>query len=351
VPLPAVGDALLVKQLAVVVTAGWQLPRNPNLHDEVAYLLEAVPLFSRAGAYTRRAHDFLVMLDEALLAAAESGQADEAFITEEQATGLRILFGTHPAYRSSTARVRRDSAAEYLGTARRGDRARVSGETLYKRRQRELLQMALDCFRLVHGQDPPGLPAQTEIESVMAIINFDELRRISNVFYDYRVRARFHAVDKVYVRTELPAGAAREVDVTGFTGVEFRHTRLWIPGHLSVSFKPPHVLTVGEKLEFGFRIRYSYPAELRHWAGHFMHWEHNDYYRLRVHCHFREPPQECWQLIDSLLYYPSPPKPERMLELDARGHAHVVVQAAVQRMAYGIAWQWGERDGDADAQL
>jgi hypothetical protein len=338
-PLPAVSDSLLLKELAVVVTAGWQLPLLPQRAGDVKLLLESVSLRSRAGAFRQLAHDLLQMLDDALLSCSED-DAEESLLTAEQATGLRILFGTHPSYRDATASIRRDNAAEYLGESRRGG-STVRGDTLYRRRQRELLQLALDCLRRRYGQDPPGTPHLTEIETVSAILNFNELGLIDNVVYNYRVRARRHVVGKLYARTELPAGADPKAEIAPLTNIIFRHVRQWIPGHLSVSFLPPEQLTLGQRLNYGFRITYGYPGiTQRPERGHFMHWEHNDYYRLIVHCEFGTAPAACWSFQEPLLHYPGSEKRNRLLSVDGEGYARFDTAATACRMAHGLAWRW-----------
>lgn len=337
-PLPAIGDQALLKQLAIVVTAGWQLHQQPRAVDEVRELLELVPSRGRASAFRQRAHDFLTLLDQALISSAWE-PAEAPLLTEDQVTGLRILFGTHASYRMATASVRRNSAAEYLGEPRRGSKV-VQGDSLYRRRQGELLQLALDCLRYRYGQDPPGTPHLTEVESATILVNFDQLNRIDNVHYRYEIRARKSITDKLFARAELPAAANPNVDVTAYGDLVLHNVRQWIPGHLSISLKPPHALKIGERLEYAIRLHYSYSDLLPACSdGYLMHWEHNDGYRLIIKCNFPAQPEACWSFDQSLLYYPGAANRHREIYA-AKGTAWYETSATRSRMAHGIAWQW-----------
>jgi hypothetical protein len=341
-PLPAVSDSLLLAELAAIVTAGWQLQQQSQHEGDVRRLLEAVPIRSRAGAFRQRAHDLLVMIDEALVDAAAAGddEIETALLTDDQSTGLRILFGTHPAYRDATARTRRDNCAEYLGDSRRGG-GRVSGDTLYKRRQPQLLQLALDAFRQRWGQDPTGTRHRTETETVSVSLRVDDYGRLTNVDCRYRLRARRDRLERCYLRAEVPAGADPKPTVTQLEGAALRHIHEWIPGHLSVALQLEDAVPLAARFEIAFHLTYRYvEPPRRHAFGHYMHWEHNDYYRLSIDCQFAALPSTCWRFQESLLSYPEPGFNNVPLAVGADGLVTSDTAATASRMAHGVAWAY-----------
>lgn len=337
--LPTATDWDLRKELAVIVTSGWAIQNQRQHEDDVRRLLELAPPRSRA-RFPRRAHDMLIAIDTSLQDAARDKEEQEPFLTEDQALGLRILLGTHQNYRTVTAQVRRDNAAEYLGEARRGGRI-VTGATLYKRRQDELLQLVVDCLRRSYTAEPGGPMLHFETEMVSAMLHFDEHKRVAWTFFHYIRRARHDGQRRMYVRAELPKGATGAT-VTSYTGIQFVHVRVYTHGHLSIAFEAPSAVGIGQRQSFGFRLDFVYPEPvIVPTEGHLMHWEHTDFYQLNLHVRFEEhTPSECWYFANTMIDYPLPAEPGKGLVKWKGGSAHRRTSGTWARMAHGIAWRW-----------
>lgn len=102
--LPYCSDDELIAELAVVVSAGWGLPSRPGRAPEVAHLLSLCDDRSMS-LFAQSAQRLLVMVDDAIRQGAVEDENGEALVSDDEARGLRILFGTLPNYRGGLSPV------------------------------------------------------------------------------------------------------------------------------------------------------------------------------------------------------------------------------------------------------
>lgn len=157
--LPYCTDDQLLDELAVVVSTGWELPTRGNRASDVRHLLLLADP-GEALSYRQSAQRLLLTLDAALM----QGAQDDAVVSEDDARGLRILFGVHPNYRTEPSPViRREQASEYLVPAWHDDLPRDRAGTFQRRHQAAALRQALECLRAAYGQEPRPSPRDVDL--------------------------------------------------------------------------------------------------------------------------------------------------------------------------------------------
>jgi hypothetical protein len=148
--LPYCTDEELLAELAVVVSAGWDLPSRANRAGDVRHLLLLADP-GEALSYRQAVQRLLMMLDAAL----QQDQIERPVVSEEDSRGLRILFGVHPNYRTELSPVvRREQASEYLVPAWHKQPPRDRASSFQRRHQQRALRQALYCLRAEYGQEP-----------------------------------------------------------------------------------------------------------------------------------------------------------------------------------------------------
>lgn len=346
--LPAVNDKVVRDELAVVVTAGWDLPQREQRALEVRHLLE-IARRSESEDYSTLAARFLTMLERAI--DDESGDEFEEplpLFTTEQAYGLKILFGVLPPYRLAETKVRREEAAPYL---RIGSRV-IDTASWARRQQDHWLQQVVECLRRVYGQDVNRSDYESLRKTSFAHVGEDLL--IRSVRVENHVRSLVDGFREIkYNFYTDPETHLSEILLEALHGVELEMNKK-PAGRYFLVVRLPEPLAVGEEAHWGFERTYEY--------GDAAVVPERDRSTLIVNRPFTEVqitvkfagviPTELWRLDGtSPRQLPSEPAPEEYgepehrkrlrTEANSNGLVEFPLTSKTQRYrAYGIAWKW-----------
>lgn len=333
--LPLTSDEQLRSELHLVVTAGWQLPSKTELRERLRYLMmlaEGPP----TDTFEDRARRLLQLLDVAL----RPERSD--LLTDDQSLGLRILLGTHPEYHDARAMTRRENAGVYLAEPRKGQRP-LRPESLYKRRQQEWLQLAVDCLREAYGQDqfrPRWIKDQVLEVTHTFQVGPDGL--LASALTEYTSRALQDEVTQIGRTIIKPPGCV-DVLVEAEGGVDYNRT-IDRPSNSTTVFNLAKPAKLGDYFRWSFRTAYRYEERLPLPAdGYSVTWEHNSEYRLVVRGRFAESSQPplIWWHASNLFDIPQRAYTAQHLRPDEDGWVEMKrVRANLSRYGYGIAWRW-----------
>ena len=345
--LPFCTDEELLTELAVVVSAGWDLPSRVKRH----LLLLADP--GEALSYRQAAQRLLTMLDAAL-----QQDADEhAVISDEDSLGLRILFGVHPNYRTEPSPVvRREQASEYLVPAWHNQPPHDRAATFQRRHQQQALRQALHCLRAEYGQEPrPSIRDSDLLEQrrwyyVAAnrqVVRFrcDEIIRVridgleSHVFYEPRnddegvLDSRFHVL-------EHPMGPPLVLEDMADVPTQ--------PGNRQIALRLPRRYRTGELVGVAWEEELDFGSEAARWRRFFVAASGaNDNFALELTVTFvpdADLPEMVWWYValPGVDEFEIGPRPEEILTLDAsRTASHKWTSAETERrIDYGLQWLW-----------
>ena len=357
--LPEVDDQVLLAELAVVVSAGWELPTRPQRLAAVQQLLLLVPP-GESRSDVQAAQRLLKMIDDAILT------ADDEFLAEDERRGLRVLLGLAPGYRTDASPKKRRTEAAFLLIPDWQDRPPVEPDAAFLRRhQAAALRQVLHCLRLRYGQDPRNMTRNYDIvrEWRWCYIDANRLTPRMGERTEYRVRQ-----DELQVLQ-----ATESAQPEGMVG--FQRRILTDDGAVAAQFDEdePMTTTLEPRRETHFRLPRPYMAgeHLR------LAWEEqrefgenkplirrdylaistgtNDGAELEVSVSFAEDlrlPDLCW-------WFSTPPGsdfeaigPDELANLislsSSRRAWHAWASSETGRWIwYGIMWVWFDDDAEA----
>jgi hypothetical protein len=356
--LPFCSDEALLAELSVVVSAGWYLPAKPRRAQDVRHLLLLADP-GHALSYRDAGQRLLVMLDEALQPDPEDDHPDTS---DDDSTGLRILFGVHPTYRNEPSpTVRRREASDFLVPAwhvypPRDDDTRAS--TFQRRHQPRALRQALECLRSKYGQaERPGIrdydvitrrrwyqvAANRQVvrmrgeeivrvrEDNLASFSFSESTRDEEGLLAARFRVLDHALGP-------------ELTLDGITDAPTQ------PGVRDIRLRLPRPYMTGEVIGASWEETLTFGPDAPRWRRYFGAAEApNDGAELEVTVTFdddAELPALVWWYIalPGTNEFEIGPGPGERLTLDG-GHSTSHRWAAIEterRISYGLQWYWSD---------
>ncbi len=340
--LPYATDAQLLAELSVVVSVGWELPSRPQRSAEVRHLL----LLAQAReplTYGAAAQRLLHMLDAAIRQGVEA-----ELITADDEQGLRILFGTHPNYRTEPSpTVRREQAADFLVPGWAVQRPKQFIATFQRRHQSRALRQALDCLRAAYGQRAAVEDWDHDVVAIHRTYVVSEQRQIRlkrtletirprhDHFDEFGTTHAEHGSDEVEMTYRSLSEAATLLSVgedplnTDFQMVRFKLQR-------------PHA--AGELIDVAFEQEAKYRGDVTRWPHYYVATQtSNDSYSLTMTVRFEgELPEQVWwyvvePYVDQRLLVPDP---NAILRLDEQNSVSHVWLNAERRMDYGVKWMW-----------
>lgn len=348
-------DDLLVRELATVVTVGWELPLLPDRWGEVSNLTILVDN-SELSTYRELAERLLHKLDAAL----EAAYTDER-ITEDQWEGLRILFGLHIDYRTERSPTRRRAVAgTYLVPSWRGrfpgtdaDELRMA-ETFRRKHQQKALRLALACYLDLFGRPP-----------LSTVRGDDQVRETRLYIVDSQRQVRLHrctdvirALQEPFTGTSvwLPSYTSDEgARATRFTVLKHPDdNRINVTGPVAVPERPrEHMFVldferpyhVGELIEYSYELSITYEDDITIWDQYFVATDaNNDDYVLDMTVQFEsEPPSKVWAMESVATMSQSDIGPEQgtVIGPSPDGTFHYEWRTTQRRISYGLQWRWG----------
>jgi hypothetical protein len=350
--LPFCSDDQLLAELTVIATVGWQLPTKPRRRSGVRQLLLLADP-GEALTFRQAAARLLNMIDDALLSAVD----DEDGLSYDESTGLRILLGVHPRYRTeSSPTVRRVQAAEYLAPQLR--RSVDAAATFLRRHQPQALLQVLARLRQQYGQaSAPGL-RDVDVLSLRRWYRVGANRQV--VLFGSAERSRLRADGlAVYEFVE-----ARHSADEGFVSSDFRLLTNPLtpglaldeiadlstqPGNRLVRVRLPEGSMAGDEIGLTWEESVEFNGKAPPWTSYFVSAEApNEGFELTVEVTFAE---DC-ELPVSVWWYQSLPatndlflamSDERRLSFRSRSRTVSHTWAATdteRRVGYGIQWAW-----------
>lgn len=356
--LPYCSDDELLTELAAVVSTGWELPsREHRRRDVRQLLLLADP--GEAQSYRQAAQRLLTMLDAALQQEADS----DSILSEEDALGLRILFGVHPNYRTEPSPVvRREQASEYLVPAWHSRSPRDRAGTFQRRHQLPAVRLALQCLRAAYGQE--ARPSMRDADLI-------EERRWYFIAANHQVtRLRSEAVIRVRVDDlqEYSFTESRNEE-PGLRNSDFRvleqplgptltlqdirdlETR---PGRREITMRFPKPYQTGELVGVAWEEELDFGEDAMPWRRMFVSASGpNDGFELEMTATFAaavELPELVWwyQALPEISESEIGPRDESdvLNYIDREVSHRWAADETERRIDYGLQWVWGPREVD-----
>lgn len=350
--LPFCTDEELLAELAVVVSVGWDLPSRATRAQDVRHLLLLADP-GEALSYRQAAQQLLTMLDAAL----QQDTDDRPVVSEEDALGLRILFGVHPNYRTEPSPVvRREQASEYLVPAWHYQPPRDRAGTFQRRRQQLALRQALHCLRAEYGQEPrPSIRDNDLLEE----------RRWYYVAANRQV-VRFRCEDIIRVRVDgLESYDFTESrnDDEGLLATNFHVLEHAVgppltlddisdmptrPGIRQITLRLPRPYKTGERIGIAWEEELDFGPDAARWRRFFVSANgQNDNFALELTVTFAadaDLPEKVWwyMALPGVAEFEIGPRPEEELALDAsRSASHRWASTETERrIDYGLQWVW-----------
>lgn len=340
--LPYCSDDQLLAELTVVLSAGWELPSRPHRAKQVRHLL-LVAQDQQVLTYAAAAQRLLHMLDDAFR------QAEAAeLISPDDEQGLRILFGTHPNYRTEPSpTVRREQAADFLVPAWATQRPKKFVETFQRRHQNRALRQALDCLRSAYGQKRVVEEWDYDVVAVHRTYVIGEKRQLRSERVLETIRPNHDDFDQ--------CGSLHFEHVGGEVEFSYRalsdgltvltvHPDPQNTDFMQVRFKLPRSYSAGELCDIEFEQEIKHVAEVTQWPNYYVASQSSsEGVSLTMTAVFKfELPELIWwyvvdPYVDQRLLGPDS---ETMLKL---GEGNAVSQSwsqAEKRMDYGLKWKW-----------
>lgn len=347
--LPYCSDEQLLRELTVVVSAGWGLPSREQRAADVRHLLLLADT-GQAAPYRQRAQRLLVMIDQALRQA-----AGEERLTEDDEHGLRILLGTHPTYRSEPSpTVRREEASVYLVQGWADDPPSDRAGTFQRRHQEPALRQVLTALREAYGQEQGATKRDHELLSLHRWYVVDERRQVCRMGGERVVRSRQDGLDifefdearqtdpgvesSTFDVSEHPVGPSAQLAAI--------KTIPYMPTHVTVTLRLSEPVHAGQLLGFAWQEEIFFGADVNSWPQYFVATQGvNDDYELDMSVVFEgELPGQVWwfEANPQADMRGIEPRPHWRLQPDSTGLVRHRWQQTERRINYGLKWRWLE---------
>ncbi len=292
------------------------------------------------------------MLDEALRSDVPVGR-DLRALTDDEARGLRILFGTHPDYRTEPSPVvRREEASEYLVPGWRALPPKNRAGTFQRRHQARALRIALEHLRARYGQQDRALARNTDVVRQRRWWVVDARRQVSLVGDSELLRCRADRLGSLTIYE------ARHT-APGFVGSRFELRQHPLgtavklvsiedavnqPSHRALTFELPGEHLAGDLVGIEWEEYISFGPEVTQWESFYVATQSpNDGFVLELSVRFfSEPPEIVWHFVSDAFVDETllEPETDKVLSLDHEGVARYAWLNAERRLDYGIKWQW-----------
>lgn len=354
--LPAVPDDVLLKELIVVVTHGWELPRLSECEASISHLLElAEPTGDES--YFIYASRFLNRLNEALECSwyeSVPGETnDSPYLSRDEAEGLQILFGVHEDYHvadlitrrnAASARLRPRPAAPFKATDRSA--AQTHADSFRDRHEAHFRKMALQCLRYRWGQDKAE-PIKTfsALARSLAIVVGPDRRIVSKTIRNV-YRSRVDGLTSVVngFRNGLGVHLPDKVTIEPISGVDGYILEPLNEGRYRLRLHLAAPVNAGERFEVQYTCRFDYQGDDPNISEHgFSLSAHTQNCVIGGSVAFqRNRPSQVWHYSALKILRNVPEStPETVLASDEHGIYSLPegIFADVEYM-YGIKWRW-----------
>jgi hypothetical protein len=348
--LPYCSDETLLKELASLVTAGGRLPTLAENASKVPHLL-LLGTPDAAEPYRARANRLLQSIDAAILGGRLGDDAD-ADLTVDQQYGLRILFGLQSDYRDTTAKVRRENAADFLVPGwlhKPGIRDRAG--TFQRRHQSRVCALLLSCLKATYGQEER--PSELEVDHLWEIRDYwvDERRQVYRFRNEATIQSRVDNLELVYVyqHGSVLEGYERQTiegltTADGLTTVSSVEETEQVDGPDFITLRLPQRLQTGECCSYSWQQKITYGSEVARWkTGFVIFGARNDDFGFEVSVHFsNRPPESVWWIEDlPMAEHADGPRLGQIVMINEQGIASYRRPPPTNRaMGYGLAWRW-----------
>jgi len=351
--LPYCRDDELLAELAVVQSAGWGLPSRPARASSIPHLL--VLGDDRSGSsYAEAAQRLLVMLDDAIRSGAVEDERGESLVSEDEALGLRILFGTYPNYRAVGSPVtRRADASDFLVAGWQAEPPYDRAGTFQRRHQTRALTLALECLRRTYGQEP-SLESQTyDVVSKHHWLRIGPRHQIVQTGCSQLIRARQDNLR--YFNTSEPEREPQgllhaELQVLdhpltpGATLIQ-EEDEEEAPGSRVITISLPKPLAIGETAGILWQEDMVYGDDAKVWDDYYSaSHTSNDRYELTMTVIFDEEPAHYVWWYEAKPYYDKThlvPHPGQELPIINGQASHTWTATSTRRyIDYGLQWAW-----------
>lgn len=361
--MPDADESVLWDELRVVIQLNaLKLGRNPSWERRIRHLLATTDA-PEYESYERRAGRLCDGLAAALSANAAENDDIEAdathLLTDEQHTGMRILYGLDSRYLDKGPTYRRENAAEYLAPdwvrKREQDGAIPPGDPRRAKAFRDgpegaVLSLTIQCLRATFDQpgaaDEPWVVLNKERH-----YEVDAHRDIVRQYCQTTIRSRVTGLDHCdisEVARELPDANIdhyefQPVAVEGFTKPS---TSEEVQGNETTAYRlsfPP--LSVGDTYSYAWEETFRYLESGSWWKSfHVADASNTDGAPLRFEVRFQgEAPSRVWWFSEKggVKIKRERPHSDRLIVPDENDDKLFVWEGRTSR-AYdvGVAWQW-----------
>lgn len=338
--LPDCPDEQLLDELAVVVSAGWDLPARRSRAHALRHLL-VFASDNTVMSFEQSALRLLTLINDALLRAGARG-----LLSADDEDGLRILFGVHPNYKMERSpTVRREAASFYLLPAWSLNPPSDRTGTFQRRHQGGALAQALECLRIAYGQHSPRDSRPYDLVSTERFYLVDENRQVVLMRNTERIKSRIDGLDEYvfhdpkleYIESttyRITQGAVQVADVSDDSTN---------PALTRVAFQIDPPAAAGDLLEFVWEQRTTFVPDVTRWAYYFVGTQaSSDNYQLTMTVRFTgEIPQRVW-------WYSEYQSDLHLIEHDERKLLVISDDKSVsyefkhteRRADYGLQWEW-----------
>jgi hypothetical protein len=354
--LPYCSDDQLLAELVVVVSTGWALPSRPERSGDVRHLLLLADP-GEALSYREGAQRFLTLLD---LAMRQDG-LEEPIVSDDDALGLRILFGVHPNYRTELSPVvRREQASEYLVPSWHARPPRDRAGTFQRRHQGRAVRLALQCLRAAYGQEPRPSMRDADLIEERRWYYIAANHQVTRMRSQSIIRARVDGLHgysftescnnepglkhSEFQVIEHPIGPTLTLD-----NIEELQTQ---PGRRDITVRFPRPYQAGELVGVAWEEELNFGEDATPWRRMFVSASSaSDGFELEMTATFApdvELPELVWRYrkVPEVDVFEIGPRDEcEVLHYTDRTVSHQwAVDETERRIDYGLQWVWGPRE-------
>lgn len=344
VVLPAVEVDVLVTALRGVISSGWDLSRRNSERTRLGPLLYmASPRPSES--WPALARRVLNMLDRSFEQNLDEtfGLRDEPLLSDDESSGLRILFGTHPEYHHVGVDVRRESAGDLLYPEQGPWVGRAA--SFYKTWEEGAAALALECLRASYGQETRG--TDLRYESVRrgnsGIVGPNRLMR--EVVSTHVSRALVEPLEEVvthFSRQRLHEGTDH-IEFEAVSGVgppDITNPSPWV---WELRFPLDEPVQMGVQFSWSFRRRYFYQKDALPHDPDWIHINGNArWFTVTADVTFEcEPPPRIWMINAHIDRVPGSYEASVSLRPDKTDRVFRIETSDTRPdYGYGIGWSW-----------
>ncbi len=333
--LPPTADAQLLAELAQVISAGWKLINRPQAVERIPHILQIadpMPDDDPSSVATR----FLRRFNQAI-----EGAADEGDITDDEARGLRILFGLEPSYREASVTVRRANGGSLLL-----GRDNVEADSFYRSHEHSATMLALECLRGRYGQEERETAKRYESVKRHSSAFVNEDGRMGSVIIDNVYRALIDDVDIIGASWTVGPIASQLIEaitiepVSGIENFEYKRRDI---GDFELKLTLPAPVAMGSLIPYKYQRFYHYvddaPPPKK---GHVSTMANNRGYKVSLDASFLgRPPPVIWRFSSKKTYIPGSPRMDAHVQPDTDGRVYFPeTNETDERSTYGLAWEW-----------